>query len=198
MSVDSTFDAAFTTLLAKAQGTGTPSSGGSGSGGGGTVIVPTTTTSLVTVNITFSGGGSALPTAGGMPGLVEIPGPLTLVWVHLFAGDENGSPVSVTAAVDLRLTSEGSFGGATPIYGSTLPRLQSDAVASIDIGGWRTNFTTGDAILYRLDSFSGTATWLTLTMQMRPSVTILGQSDLTDNAGNPVVDNAGNAVVSRS
>lgn len=168
MSVDSTFDAAFTTILAKAQGTIViGGSGGTSTGDGGGVIIPTATTSLVTVNITFSGGGSALPSSG-LPGVVEIPGPLTLVWVHLFAGSEAGAPVAVTSEVELQLTTEGSFGSSSPIYGSTRPRLVADSVASPDLSGWTRNFTTGDAIVYFLHSFSGTATWLTLTMQMRP------------------------------
>lgn len=195
MSVDTTLDTAFTTLLGKFTGSG----GGTTTipiAGGGTAVVPSGS-GLTTVNITFSGGGSALP-ASGLPGIVEIPGSLTLVWVHMFAGDENGDPVIVTASVDLRLTSEGNFGGTSPIYGATLPRIQADALASIDLTGWRLNYTTGDAILYRLASFSGLATWLTLTMQMRPTVTIIGQSSLVDNSANIVVDNAGNPVVTRS
>lgn len=196
MSVDSTLDTALTILLGKA--------GGSGAGGttiptgGGGVVVPSSGTGLSTVTVSFNGGGFPLPTAGGLPGIVEIPGPLTLVWVHMFAGAEDGAPVAVTATVDLRLTSEGSFGGASPIYGTVLPRLQSDAVASIDIGGWRRNYNTGDAIIYRLASFSGFATWLTLTMQMRPTVTVLGQNTLIDNSGVTVVDSAGNPLVTRS
>lgn len=194
MSVDSTLDTAFTTLLGKAGGSGGTTIP-TGSGGG--VVVPTTGSGLTTITIPFSAGGLVLPSSG-LPGVVEIPGSLSLVWVHMFAGNEAGSPVTVTASVDVRLTSEGSFGGSTPIYGTTLPRLQSDAAISIDIAGWRRNYTTGDAIVYRLASFSGLATWLTLTMQMRPTVVILGQTGLTDNAGNPVLDNAGNVVVSRS
>lgn len=195
MSVDSTLDAAFTTLLGKftASPTGTSTNGGSGGGGG---VTPVVSTDFVTVNITFSGGGNPLPLSG-LPGVVEIPGPLTLVWVHLFAGNEAGSPVAVTASVDLRMTSEGDFGGSSPIYGSTMPRLQSDAVASPDIGGWRRNFTTGDAILYRLASFSGNATWLTLTMQMRPAVTVQSLGNVVDLSGDVVTDNDGNPIVTR-
>lgn len=195
MSVDSTLDAAFTTLLGKFTPgvTSTGSSGSSGSSGtSGTVAIEP-----VTVCITFSGGGLALPSGGGLPGVVEIPGPLTLVWVHMFAGDEAGSPVAVTASVDLRLTSEGNFGGSTPIYGATLPRLQADAVASIDLSAWRRNYTTGDAILYRLASFSGVATWLSLTMQMRPVTAAQAVGSITDLAGNDVVDLAGNPITTR-
>lgn len=172
MSVDGTLDTAFTTLLGKV--------GRSGSGAGapiqtpgGTVYVPSTGSGVTSVNITFSGGGIPLvvPVGGAMPGSVEIPGSLSLVWVHVFAGDENGLPVAVTAAISLRLTSEGSFGTSAAIYGGTMPGLTAASNADIDISGWTQDFTTGDAILYRLDSFSGDATWLTLTMQMRPNAT---------------------------
>lgn len=164
MSVDSTLDTAFTTLLGKF-----PRGGGSNAVTGGT-LVPIAGSGPVTINITFSGMGGGLP-GSGMAGVVEIPGALTIVRVHMFAGDEDIRPVPVTAAVSLRRTSEGSFGSSTAIYGSTMPALSGDASTSIDVSGWTQDYTIGDTILYRLDSFSGAATWLTLTMQMRPNAT---------------------------
>lgn len=168
MSVDSTLDTAFTTLLGKfpASGSTSPITGG------GLGPVDGTSPMGTTVNITFSGMGGGLP-GSGMSGVVEIPGSLSLVWVHMFAGDEDIRPVPVSAAVSLRLTSEGGFGSSTAIYGSTMPALSGDASASIDISEWTKDYTTSDTILYRLASFSGAATWLTLTMQLRPNATSL-------------------------
>lgn len=182
MSVDSLLDQAFTTLLNKARGPAIEQA-----------VRP------ATINFVFSNNGAALVVTTRDPLLVEVPFPCRIVWVHLYAGDKNGAPVAVTATVDLFLTQWDHFGTFAPVYGSgTPPHLTLDSVANADLSGWQLHLTTGDTLMARLRTFTGAASWLALTLQLRPTDVPIGISNVTDLAGSFVTDSAGNIVVSRS
>lgn len=205
MSVDTTLDIAFTTLLGKAQGTTT----GTGSvvptptpgGGGGTVTTGggTTDTRLVSVNFEWGGGGAPLVLANADPVKMSIPFPCTIAAARVCAGDGVGHPVSVSASIDVAITQFSTFGSAVSLQGSgTVPRLQSDSVSNCNLSGWHTNLIAGDWLIARLSSFTGSATWVALELTLQPISVQLGVSTVVDNAGNRLVDNSGNVIVYRN
>lgn len=201
MSVDTTLDTAFTTLLGKAQGTITgtvvpPSTGG----GGGTVITGgSSDTRPASVNFEWSGGGATLNLNNVDPIKVSIPFPCSIAAARLCAGDGQGHPVSVSASVDVEITQFGSFGSSTALQGSgTIPRLQSDAISNCDMSGWHTNLVASDWLIARLASFSGSATWVAFELVLQPTSVQLGVSNVIDNAGNTMVDSSGNTLVFRN
>lgn len=184
MSADSLLDEAFTRLLGKLEQVAEDS-------------VPRT----CQVTINFSGGGSALPSAGGLPAVIEIPYASSIVWVHLYAGDENLLPIAVTSTIDVRATILDSFdgGSAIPIYGSTLPGLTAQSSLNVDITAWSIrNFDAGDTLTFRMASFSGTATWMAMCIQLRATDVLQGSDTVTGPADEVVTDEDGNPVVTRS
>lgn len=205
MSVDTTVDTAFTTLLGKAQGTTTGTGsvvppplpvvgGGGGTTGGGSVsLLP------VTVNFEWAGGGAVLVPSSLDPIKVSIPFPCTIAAARLCAGDGQGHPAAVTATLDVEITQFGSFGSSRALQGSgTAPRLQSDSVSNCNLSGWQTNLVAGDWLIARLTSFSGSATWIAFELVLQPINANLGVSIVVDNAGNRLVDNSGNVIVYRN
>lgn len=202
MSVDTTLDIAFTTLLAKAQGTTTgtvvptptPITGGSGGTTSGS-----SDTRPVSVNFEWAGGGTALIASNLDPIKVSIPFPCTVAAARLCAGDGQGHPSAVTATLDVEITQFGTFGSSRTLQGSgTAPRLQSDSVANCNLSGWQTNLVAGDWLIARLAAFTGSATWLALELTLQPINANLGVSTVVDNAGNRLVDNSGNVIVYRN
>lgn len=152
-----------------------------------------------TINFEWSGGGTALVATTCDPILVEVPFDSNIVWAHLYAGDANGRPIKVTATVDLQLTQLAAFGVTTALYGTgATPSLTVQSSADTPVVGWQANLITGDAIVARLATFTGLATWLALTLQLRPTDVAIGVSTIVDNAGDTVVDSNGNTLVFRS
>lgn len=207
MSVDTTLDIAFTTLLGKAQGTSTgtgsvvpiPTTGGGTSGTGGTSGSTSSTALPVSVNFGWGGGGSTLTANGADPVKASIPFPCTIAAARLCAGDGQGHPIAVSASIDVEVTQFNTFGASVPLQGSgTIPRLQSDSVANCNLSGWQTNLVAGDWLIARLASFSGSATWVALELILQPISVQLGVSTVVDNAGNRLVDNSGNVIVYRN
>lgn len=196
MSVDTTLDTSLALIVSKARsglGVGTtPSSGGSTGGG-------TTTTAPVrpaTVNFEWAGGGTQLTQTAADPILIEIPFPCTIVWAHLRAGDAAGNPSSVTATVDVELSQFETFGGKTPLYGTgTTPTLSSQSKNNVSLTGWKIDLTTGDTIIARLTALSGSATWLTLTLLLRPTDVPITTSNIADSSGNLLIDSGGNTLI---
>jgi hypothetical protein len=156
VSVDSVLDDAFTLLLAKAR-TRLPDEG----------LNPPLPT---TININFDGVG--LPLTVNMAGLVEITFPCTILGCHIYAGTAGSTglqPSFVTATVDLLLSQQGTWAsGAATLYNTgTIPTITAAVETSVSITGWIVNLQPGDLILWRLATFSGTATWMSVTLPIR-------------------------------
>lgn len=203
MSVETTLDIAFTTLLGKAQGTTTgtgsvvptpaPTTGGGVVTGGSTDRLP------VSVNFEWSGGGLAVVLANTDPVKVSIPFPCTIAAARMCAGNGLGHPTAVTASVDVEITQFSTFGSSVALQGSgTIPRLQADSVANCSLTGWQTNLVAGDWLIGRLATFTGSATWVALELILQPISVQLGVSTVVDNTGNRLVDNSGNVIVYRN
>jgi hypothetical protein len=182
VTAEATLDLAFTTLLAKARPNDLPAA-----------VRP------ATIDFIWTGGGQPLDATMMDPILVEVPFPARLVWAHMFAGDGTGGAVPVQATLDLRLTSLSAFGTSSPVYGTgSPPRLDSFAATNLSLDGWQLNFATGDALIAFPVTFIGTATWLALTLQLRPTESPIGITDVTDNAGDAMTFNDGSTVEFRS
>jgi hypothetical protein len=189
VSYETDLDTAFTILLGKAQGTITQA-GPPVSGGGTTVYVQ----NPATINFGFSGGSSALTTGSVTPFLVEVPFAAHIVWVHMYAGDAAGAPVAVSAVVELHVTSLDAFGGSSNLWGTGSPATMTSAShVDISLSGWQLDLDAGDTLIARLASFTGTAEWLALTMQLKPTTTpVFGavqdssNAALTSDNGTPV------------
>src|SRR5215831_12454094 len=158
-SVDGVLDTAFATLLHKALRPELPAPLRPGG-----------------LDFMWAGGGLALDITKTDPVILEIPYPSALVWCHVYAGDGHGEPIPVTATIELRITKFSSFGsGPTALYGSgARPALSFAAANNVNLDGWITNFDTGDLIIAYPSTYSGTAVWLALTLQLRPVLTIIG------------------------
>jgi hypothetical protein len=199
MPVETTLDAAFTTLVTPLLRAGAPGTGG------GTPLPGTGGSRPATINFSFGGGGAAIIAPTGTdtalattsdPQLVEVPFACVITRAHLYAGTRFGDPVAVTATVDLTLSQFQNFGTGSPLYGTgSRPALAGQYSANIDISGWRVNLNNGDAIIARLASFTGTATWVSLVLGLLPVESPQNIVPVVDSGGNQVVDLAGNPVV---
>ena len=174
MSSDTDFDAAFTILLGKAQGVIVPTGPPVPTpitGTGGTTVVETTRPA--TVVFEFSGGGTTLNTLTQSPAFAEIPFSSTIVYAHMYAGSNTGAPVAVSATIDVEVAPLGAFGSGIPLAGSgNNPALAAQSSATISTSGWlgiAVPLDQGDSLVARLTSFSGSATWVSLTLQIRPT-----------------------------
>ncbi len=175
VNIDATLDSAFNLLLQKSLQAEQE-----------TVVRP--------ANIVFpwTGGGQPLTVTTMDPILAEIPFPGRLVWVHIWAGDAAGLPVPVTATFELQVTNLFAFGASLPLYGTGLPPTMDNVFATdLDLTNWNMNLATGDTLIAYPLTFTGTATWLAITMQIRPSEQAIGVSDMTDNAGDDMTFNDG-------
>lgn len=146
------------------------------------------------------GGGTTAVTAG-QTGMIEIPSPSTLLSVHIYAGSALLVPIAITATIDLQLGQKNNWasGVLTPLHNGTLATISSAAEAEIDTTDWILQFQEGDLVGCRLATFSGTATWVLLTVKLQPlNVAGLGSADLVDfEDGDLLVDGSGNQVVWR-
>lgn len=151
-----------------------------------------------TVNFNWGGGGVPIVLANTDPVLVEVPFPSRIVWAHLYAGDATGLPMAVTASVEVRVTQFTEFGGSVALYGSgTVPALSSASRADLDLTGWQVNLITGDALIGRLLTFTGAATWVTLSLLLRPTDVPIGVTSVIDATSNSYTDANGNLYVYR-
>jgi len=178
MSVDSQLDAAFNLLLQKAfRAPGSPALRPGG------------------IDFFWGGGGLPLDISLTDPLIAEVPFACRLVWAHLFAGDGAAGAVPVQARVELRMTSLSGFGTSSPVYGSgSPPLLTTAAVNNCALDGWVINYETGDLLIAWPTVFVGTATWLALTLQVRPTEVPVGITTVTDNAGSDMTFNDGSTV----
>ncbi len=182
MTVDSTLDQAFTLLLAKAQ-----------------QRIPQPGLRPGGIDFMWGGGGQAITLATMDPLLVEVPFPSRLVWAHMYAGDGVGQPSLVTATIQVKLTSVASFGTSIPLSGTgTAPNLNLQSASDCDITDWQLNYDTGDTLIAYPTVFTGAATWLALTLQLRPTDANLGAEDVLDNVGDQMTLNDGTLLEFRS
>jgi hypothetical protein len=151
------------------------------------------------IDFWWGGGGLPLSVLTIDPLIAEVPFASRLVWAHLFAGDATGAAVSVDATIELQLTNLYSFGVKSPVYGGGIPPALIGAYAAdLDISDWQVNFNVGDVLIAYPTIFTGTATWLALTLQLRPTDVPQGIDTVTDNAGSDMTFNDGSGVEFRA
>jgi len=158
---------------------------------------PDQTTALV---INFDGAGAALvPGMGGAP--LIPPGGYRILGIHMASGVWNPltltiEPIICTAVVDIRFATAGLWAsGTSPIYpDATSPiTLVNQSEVDIDTSLWVQNLQPGDLLVYTLQSFFGTATVLTVTLNLRRLNLIgVGVDQVTDDPGTAFTDAAGN------
>jgi len=181
-NIDGTLDSAFTLLLQKSLQAEQEQ-----------VVRP------ANVIFPWTGGGQPLTQPTMDPIIAEIPFPCRLVWVHMWAGDAQGLPVPVSATIELQVTNIFAFGASLPLYGTgVLPTMDNVFAADLDLTDWNMNLATGDTIIAYPLTFSGSATWLSITMQLRPSEQAIGVSDVVDNAGDNMTFNDGSPMEIRA
>jgi hypothetical protein len=184
MSVDSVLDSAFTTLLAKARQRADE--------------LARPSPRPATLNFGWGGGGVALTAATADPILLEVPWPGEIRWAHMYAGDANGVPVAVTATISVQITRLTTFGGVLPLHGTAIPTLTAAAAADLVVTTWVQNLLPGDALIGRLETFEGDATWISLNLLLYPTSDDLGSAELLSSDGDELTDADGNIVVLRS
>ncbi len=182
MTVDAILEGAFTNLVAKAQQRQQEQA-----------VRP--------ANVVFpwTGGGQPLTQPTMDPIIAEIPFPCRLVWVHIWAGDAHGLPVPVSATFELQVTSVFTFGASAPLYGTGVPpALDNVFSANLDLTDWNMNLAIGDTLIAYPLTYTGTATWLAITIQLRPTDQAIGISELVDNAGTTMTFTDGTPVEVRA
>lgn len=184
MSVDTNLDAAFNLLLQKA-------------------FKPDQafTYKPTTINFMWSGGGLPLDIAMLDPILIEVPFPARLVWAHIYAGVALGVPVATDATIELRMTTLAGFGTTAPVYGTGLiPTLPTAAGIDLDITDWQLNFDTGDTLIAYVSTIdvATLATWLALTLQLRPTDVPIGVTDVLDESDLGITTEDGSLVILRA
>jgi hypothetical protein len=196
VSVDSVLDDAFTTLLAKARSLQDQ--------------LPRAAIKPAMAHFQWTGGGQPIAVAVDPltfastptscdPVLIEVPFPCTIQWAHLWAGDGDGNPVAVTATIEIFITTILTFGAAVPLKGTgTPPTLTLDSATDCDLTGWFINLVTGDALVARVETFTGLASWLALTLLLRPVSEEQGVAGIVDENGDLIVDENGNVIVLRN
>jgi hypothetical protein len=132
-----------------------------------------------------------------MAGLVEVTFPCRILGCHLFSGimtTGGPAPIASTASVYLGLASQGSWAtGSQPLYAGTMPSISASAEANVDTSGWILELQPGDLIPYGLVSFTGSATFLTLTLPVRRlDVRGIGLQSVDDGGGTAFTDGSGN------
>jgi hypothetical protein len=184
LSVDSVLDEALTILLAKAQRT---------------QLETTPQRKPAMIEFEWTGGGAPIVLANCDPVLNEVPFPGDIVWAHMWAGDAAGNPVAVTATITVGLTQILTFGASTSLHGSgSPPSLVVDSATNASITGWQTHLVTGDTLIGVLTAFTGLATWVALTILVRPTTEDIGVQGIADANGDQIVDEFGNLIVLRS
>lgn len=129
---------------------------------------------------------------------LDVPFACRIVWARLKAGDAAGMPVSVDATVDVQLSQFTTFGGQTPLYGSgTIPTLTSASSVDLSLTGWIVDLVTADTITAKLTTFTGQATWVTLSLQLRPTDVTVGNA-YTTSAGTVYTSANGRSYIFRS
>lgn len=155
------------------------------------------TTALI---INFDGG--AAPLFVGMGGVPKIPpGGYRIIGIHLASGVWNPltltvEPIICTAVVDIRLATAGLWvAGTTPIYPDVTSPIQllNQSEADIDVSLWVQNLQPTDILIYALTEFIGTASILTVTLNLRRLNLIgVGVDPVTDGTtGTDFTDGSG-------
>lgn len=151
-----------------------------------------------TINFGWGGGGVSIVVTATDPLQVDIPFASRIVWARLRAGNALGGAVAVAATVDVQLNQFESFGTSAPLYGTgTIPTLAGQSKNDCSLTGWQTNLGDTDTLTARLATFTGDATWITLTIRLRPLEVPIGISGVEDSAGDRFVDASGNRFVFR-
>jgi hypothetical protein len=153
------------------------------------------------VTINFDGG--AEPPVVGLGGLVRITFPCRILNCYIEAGIGSllgPAPMAASATVYLGLAEQGAWAsGSTPLYGATIPTLTAAPEAIIDVSDWTVDLQPGDMIPYGLTSFSGTATWLSLSLGIkRLDATRLGVGTLTDEGSTEFTNGSGDPFTVRN
>lgn len=145
-----------------------------------------------TVVLGFGGGGQPLVAATTDPVQFDVPFPCRLAWARLRAGDALGQPVAVSATVDVQLSQFEQFGGSSKLYATgTMPALSGTYKADLSLSGWHIDLAAGDTVMARLATFSGSATWLTLSLLLRPTDVPVRLAPVLNASGLPYVDASG-------
>jgi len=143
----------------------------------------------------------------GMAGIPSIPpGSFRIIGAHIAAGiwsttDLALSPINVSCTIELQLAQQGSWGGGSiPLYGEgARPGLSNSAEAELDITGWIVDLQPGDQLPYVLSEFVGTATVVTLTLDLkRIAVTGIDSTSLVDDGAVTLTDSSGRTLVNRT
>ncbi len=157
-------------------------------------VLPT----VISINMDSVG----LPLVPNMAGMIQVTFPCRILGCFIYAGTANDTdglmPASVTATVDLRLGTQGDWsGGSVALYNTdTIPTITAAAETSLSVDLWHIDLQPGDLILWRLVTFLGSATWMSVQLSVRRiDVTGIGVSsvfdpssvDFTDGGGNPFV-----------
>lgn len=145
----------------------------------------------------WTGGGAPIVAIETDPQLLEVPFDCYIVWAHMYALDGTGDYISVNATAELRVR-QGS-GGSSVLSGSgSPPSLSAQSYSDISLSGWRRNLAIGQTVTARLVSFTGTATVVAITMQLRSTEAALGIDSIVDSGGDPFTDSSGDPFVFRS
>lgn len=139
-----------------------------------------------TLMINFDGAGQVLTVGQG--GILQVPFPCRILGCTVYSGIASvlgPVPVLTTAAsIYVGLAVKGFWGsGSVPLNNTGVAPFITDAFESeIDIDGWLTDLQPGDLISYSLVSFTGTATFLTVAINVRKlDVINLGVSSVVDS-----------------
>lgn len=203
MPYETDFDRAFTVLLGKAQGTITPTPTPVPGGGGNPTPtpVPNSTTDPCALMMNFDGVGTVL--RAGMGGIPQVPqGSFTITGCKITSGAYNTTrasivPVNCTATINIQIASQGHWsGGSRKVWGSDLPTIFNASEADVSVAGWDvTEIQPGDILPFSLVTFSGAATVLTVTLQLRRFTTVgIGTTDI-NSGSNTVTDTSGNHII---
>lgn len=159
-------------------------------------VLPTT----ISINMDAVG----LPLVPNMAGMIQVTFPCRILGCFIYAGtagDTDGlMPSSVTATVDLRLATQGAWsGGSTALYNTdTIPTITASAETSLAVDLWHIDLQPADLILWRLVTFVGVATWMSVQLPVRRiDTTGIGVSSLFDPSSVDFTDGGGNAFVIR-
>jgi hypothetical protein len=160
---------------------------------------PPTFPDVVALPMHFGGGTTAL--SAGSTGLIEVPFPGVIVGIHLFAGNQVFLPVAVTTTLDIQFGAQGHWSaGLTPMHAGVLPGMTAASEGLVsDLTGWTTAIAQGDLIGVRIVTWSGTATFLLVSIIVQKvPVRGLGVFNMIDDSGDSIVDDNGNRIVWRS
>jgi hypothetical protein len=182
VSVDSVLDDAFVTLLQKS-----------------VTRIPEQGVRPASINFGWGGGGTPLNVANLDPVLIDVPFPSRIIWARIRAGDATGAPVLVSATIDLRLSNFASFGGSTAIYANAgIVSITNATKLDLSLTGWIVDLDIGDSLSAQVLSVATLATWLSLTLLIRPTDMPIGVNPINSGSGSTVISGAGNTLIRKT